>query len=1117
MDVSTWLRDLGLADYAETFRAHHIDAEVLPQLTAEDLIALGITSVGHRRKLLDAIAALKLGRVPAAAEPIATAMRPLEPERRQLTVLFCDLVGSTELAARLDPEDLRDVMRAYQAACADMVGRFEGHVARLLGDGVLAYFGWPRAHEDDAERAVRVGVQLVDTIARLEPRADVRLQARVGIATGQVVIGDLVGEGAPRDEAVVGETPNLAARLQALAEPGAVVISQATRRLIGGLFELDDLGPQHLKGFAEPLVVWRVSGESRTESRFEALRGGTLTPLVGREHELGLLLERWTWATTGDGQVVLLAGEPGIGKSRMVRALRERLGDQPYTPLSHYCAPHHTNSALHPVIDLLRRGAGLARDDPPSQQLAKLETLLAETTDELDEVVPLLAHLLSIPTDGRYAALDLSPERQKQRTLEVLTDQLVALAARRPVLDVYEDVHWIDPSTLELLDLVIERVRRLRVLVLITHRPEFTSPWTGQAHLTLLPLNRLGRSQGATMALRVSGGKRLPSEIVEQIAARTEGVPLFVEELTKAVLESEILTDVGDRYELSGPLPPFAIPATLRDSLMARLDRLAPVRDLAQIGAAIGRDFSHALLAAVADRSEAELQAALHQLVASELVFRRGTPPDVTYSFKHALVQDAAYGTLLKSRRQQLHSRIAQVLEERFPEASETQPELLAQHYTAAGLHDQAVEYWHRAGQRASERSANLEAIAHLTRGLELARTIPDPLQAAQQELKLQVALGEPLVAAKGYGGPEAGATYNRALELCRQVGESPYLFPTMWGLWHFYLAQAAFHTARDLGEELLGLAEQHNDPMLLLAAHQALGQSLYRIGEFGAALRHLEQARARLEPSLNPPPHLRYATAPGVQCKAILAQVLWCLGYPDQALQRNREAVIWAQELSHLHSLTYAMFYAIRLHLLRGEAREADKLAEAALPLSIEHKFTFWSSMIPFMQGWSLSLQGRGAEGVPQMRATLTDVLATGVKVVRPVFCSLLSQAYGKEGQLEEAWRMLSDALRAAEESGQRYHEAETYRFKGELHLREAVPDVEQAGISFQRALDVARRQQAKSWELRAATSLARLWRDQGKRAESYDLLAPVYGWFTEGFDTADLKEAKALLDELG
>jgi predicted ATPase len=677
-------------------------------------------------------------------------------------------------------------------------------------------------------------------------------------------------------------------------------------------------------------------------------------------------------------------------------------------------------------------------------------------------------------------------------------------------------VHWIDPSTLELLALVIERIRQLPVLVLITFRPEFQAPWTGQANVTMLTMSRLGRRQGADLVARVTGDKPLPAEIVEQIVARTDGVPLFVEELTKTVLESGLLADAGDHYEVAGPLPPLAIPATLHDSLMARLDRLAPVKELAQTAAVIGDEFSHALLAAVADQPQEQLRSALDQLVASELVFRRGDPPDAIYTFKHAMVQDVAYQCLLKSRRQQLHARIAQVVEEHFPKTAVTQPERLAQHYTAAGLHDRAVDYWHVAGQRASERSANLEAIAHLTRGLELARKLPDPMQSARQELKLQVALGDPLVAVKGHGAPEVRATYSRALELCRQVGETPDLFPTMWGLWHFYLSQGACNTARDLGNELLGLAEQRAEPALLLAAHQALGRSLYQLGEFSAALIHFERARASLDPKLDFAPHLRYGVAPGVHCMAAQAQLLWCLGYPDQAQQLNREAVASARRLSHLNSLTFAMYFAIRLHVLRGEAREADELAEAALGVSTKHEFTLWTAMIPFLQGWSLCLQGRGSEGIARMRSSYEASLAIGARTMRPMFLALLAEAYGQLGQLDTAQRTLADAMEAVEESGQRNYEAETYRFKGELHLRDANPDVEQAGLCFQHALDIARQQQAKSWELRAAMSLARLWADQGRRAEARDLLAPVYRWFTEGFDTADLKSAKALLDEL-
>ena len=562
MDVSIWLRDLGLADYAQAFRANDIDTEVLRRLTAEDLIALGISSIGHRRKLLDAIAELARPEGEAQRKPEAA---PRAAERRQLTVLFCDLVGSTELAARLDPEDMGQVLRAYQECCAEVVRRWGGHVAKYMGDGVLAYFGWPQAHEDDAERAVRAGLALTPALAGVTTPAVEPLAARVGIATGLVIVGELIGEGSAREEAVVGEVPNLAARLQTLAAPGSVVISQATRRLVGGLFELADLGPQRLRGFAEPLAAWRVEGEGRAEGRFEALHGERLTPLVGREHELGILLERWSWSKDGDGQVVLLSGEPGIGKSRVVRALRERLGEAPHRPLSHYCSPHHTNSALHPVIALLEREARLDHGSPPEEQLARLEAVLARTSARPDEMVPLLAALLGVPTGTRYPALSLPPEVQKQRTLQALVDQLAGLAAQQPVLALYEDVHWVDPSTLEFLGLVIERIRQLPVLVLITFRPEFQPPWTAQTHVTTLAMNRLGRRQGADLVARVTGDKPLPGEVVEQIVARTDGVPLFVEELTKTVLELGLLTDAGDHYELSGPLPPLAIPATLHE------------------------------------------------------------------------------------------------------------------------------------------------------------------------------------------------------------------------------------------------------------------------------------------------------------------------------------------------------------------------------------------------------------------------------------------------------------------------------------------------------------------------------------------------------------------------
>ncbi|HET6161573.1 MAG TPA: AAA family ATPase [Dongiaceae bacterium] len=721
MDIVAWLRGLGLEQYEQAFRDNAITDEILPKLTADDLKDVGVTVVGHRRKMLEAIAALHGGdqAVPLSATGIyaaptpdpQSAPSPMQAERRHLTVMFVDLVGSTALAHRLDPEEMGKVLRAYQDAVAGVVTRFEGHVAKFMGDGVLAYFGWPKAHEDESERAVRAGLAITKAVAGLAVPAGTALVTRIGIATGLVVVGDLVGKGAAQEEAVVGETPNLAARLQQLAQPGAVVISEQTRRLIGGLFEVQEVAAHTLRGFPELLQAYRVIGEGQAEGRFEALHGADLAPLVGRTQELALLLERWERAKGGEGQAVLLTGEPGIGKSRLLRALREHLANELYLPLSHYCSPFHQTSALRPVIDLLERAAQFARDDAPQQKLDKLEALLAQGTKDVTEASPLIAALLSIPADDRYPPLGISPQRQKERTLEVLLDQLAGLGRKDPVLALYEDVHWADPTTLELLDLVVDRVRTLPILAVITFRPEFTLRWIDHAHVTLLSLSRLGRRQGEAMVEHLTGGKALPLEVLEQIVDRTDGVPLFVEELTKAVLELGLLKEEAGSYALAGPLPLLAIPSTLQDSLMARLDRLAPVREVAQIGSVIGREFSHELVAAVTELPDAELNDTLAQLVTTGLVFRRGAPTQTSYIFKHALVQDAAYNSLLISRRQQLHARIAQVLEERFLTTAVAEPEVLAHHFSQAGLVEKAVEYYEQAGRRAIARSAVSEAL----------------------------------------------------------------------------------------------------------------------------------------------------------------------------------------------------------------------------------------------------------------------------------------------------------------------------------------------------------------------------------------------------------------------
>ena len=844
MDVAAWLQGLGLGRYAPAFRNNDVDAEVLLRLTAEDLRELGVASIGHRRRLLDAIGALCAG-VPAAAVTAAPRDAPAaaEAQRRQLTVMFCDLVGSTELSSRLDPEDYREVIAAYHRAVAEVVTGFDGFVSRYMGDGVLVYFGYPQAHEDDAERAVRAGLGAVDIVRRLDVKS-VRLQARVGIATGLVVVGDLIGEGSAQEQTVVGETPNLAARLQSLAEPEAVVIAASTRRLVGDLFEVRDLGALEVKGITAPLPTWQVLRPSSVASRFEALRGAALTPLVGREEEFNLLLRRWARAKSGDGQVVQISGEPGIGKSRIVAALGERLHGEPRIRLRYFCSPYHQDSALFPFIDQLGRASGFARDDPPGVRLQKLESLLAFAAPT-DEDVALIADLLSLPASDRHPLPNLSPQRKKDRTLEALIHQLEGLARRQPVLMVFEDVHWTDPTSRELVDLTVECIRGLPVLLIVTFRSEFQPPWTGEPRVTMLALNRLDRRDRTALVRQIAGGKELPDDVIDQIANRTDGVPLFVEELTKSVLESGLLREEANRYTLDRALLPFAIPASLHDSLMARLDRLASVRLVAQIGAAIGREFSYPLLHAVSRLPEDELQSALDRLVASELVFQRGTPPEAVYSFKHALVQDAAHGSLLRSSRQQLHAQIADTLATHFPELMDSQPELLAQHYAEARLVEKSVAYWDRAGRRSAARSAMAEAAAQFHKALEQLELLPDGRERQQRELELRSALGTVLFAIKGQAAPETGQAFTRARELWEQLGSPPGVLRAAYGEASYHAFRGELDAALRLDESLLRLSRHRKDSAGLVLGHFSSGRDLKFAGRFASSRSHLEEVLA--------------------------------------------------------------------------------------------------------------------------------------------------------------------------------------------------------------------------------------------------------------------------------
>ena len=1120
-DIGQWLDGLGLAKYTSVFAEQEIGLSDARELTEADLKEMGLP-IGPRRRLLRAIAELAAQTPVSEASEVAEASvvspAPAEAEHRQLTLMFCDLVGSTELSRRLDPEDLREVMRRYQDTVAGVVARFEGHVAKFLGDGALAYFGWPRAYEDQAERAVRSGLAAVEMVGNLKTEDGQALAARVGIATGRVIIGDIVGEAATEKDAVVGETPNLAARLQELASPGQVVIGSTTRLLIGEAFDLTDLGSHEIKGFGDPVAVWRVVGQSAVESRFEAAHPGALTRFVGRAPELGLLRRAWQQSQAGVGQVVLISGEPGIGKSRLVDALSAELGDESYTRITLGCSPYHTNSALYPLIVHLERVLGWEREDSADARLAKLERVLQNFSLPLDEVIPLFAALLTLPLpDDRFPSLNLTPQQQKQQTLDAVVAWLLEEAERRPVLQVWEDLHWADPSTIELLGLVIEQAPTAPILDVLTFRPEFTPPWPQRTHMTPLTLNRLERPEVEALIGQHTGGKALPEEVVEHIVGKTDGVPLFVEELTKAILEADFLREQDDGYQLTGPLSGVTIPATLQDSLMARLDRLPTIREVAQLGAVLGREFAYEMVKAIGSIEETALQKGLDGLVAAELLYQRGRPPRAKYIFKHALVQDAAYQSLLKRTRQYYHRQVAELLESRFPEIVQSQQELVAHHYTEAGLAEQAVEHWYKAGQQALQRSANPEAVGHLQKGLKVLMTLPRSAARDRQELALQTTQGPALMATKGYAAPEVGEAYVRARELCELVGETEELFTVLWGLWLYRLVRAEHHTSLAMAQQLIELAENLPESEYLLEANLALGVSFLMIGELQTAREHLQEGVRLYDPERHAALAFSYGGInPGVACLAYLAWTLWLLGDVEQAISRADQAQALSRRLDNAYTLARSLYWNAILRQFVGDWQAVRADAEEAIAIATEQNIALVQAVGPIMLGWALVRRGQEVDGASKIRQGVEAYRDTGAVFQLPHLMVPLAEAARAHGQPAEGLDVLADALAKVESTGERYLEAELHRLQGELLLDQSPGDHGPAEASFQNALAVARTQQAKSLELRAAMSLARLWQTQGKAPEARDLLAPVYDWFTEGFDTPDLKDAKALLDEL-
>jgi class 3 adenylate cyclase/predicted ATPase len=1106
--IREWLSSHGLADYVDRFVENRIDLSVMPDLTDDDLKELGVL-LGDRRRILRLIAEL----APKPQTLTTPGVRPQDGERRQVTVMFADLVGSTALATGMDPEDLREVFAAYSKCAEETVTRFGGTVAQYMGDGIVAYFGYPHAHEDDADRAVRAGLELIAAVAGLKTR--IPQQLRIGIATGVVVIGNLT-------PSIVGETPNLAARLQTIAKPNTLVISEGTRRLLGHLFELEDLGTTILKGIAAPVQVWAVLRPISSTSRFEALHpSGTMT-LVGREDEYELLRRRWSKAKDGEGQTVLLSGEAGIGKSHLTVAFAERLQGERFLRIRCFCSPQHTNSALYPIINHVERSAGFARDDSLQTKLDKLDVILRQSWSSAEDAA-LFVEMLSLPNDGRYPVAELPPRLRRQRTMDALVRQVEIISNLGPLLIIFEDAHWADPTSLELMGQLTNRVASHRVLMVISFRPEFEAPWTQQAHVTQLALSRLAPGDVDLMIDHIIGNNALPASVRQDIIERTDGIPLFVEEMTKAVLETD-LEDEATRTATLIPSSAMAVPASLHASLMARLDRLGGAKELAQIGAVIGREFSHELLAAVASRPEAKLQMQLDKLVRSGLLFRQGAPPDATYLFKHALVQDAAYGLLLREPRRRLHARVAETFESKFAEVAESKPEMLARHWAEAGDVEKAATLWGKAGRRSAERSALVEATEQLRRALDMIVTLKSTPALRREEIKLHVELITPLMHVCGYAAPETRAAVERARVLIEQSqdrGEPPedplLLFSVLYGLWVANLVAFNGDVLPELAAQFLALAKPQNSSAPLMNAHRQMGLSFVHTGNFTDGTAHLDQAIALYDLAPSQPLVTQFGQHVGAASLCWRSIGYWVLGYPDAARTDAERGLAIARETGHLATSIYVLNFCFWLHLHLGDYSKAGVLANEYLPLQNQLGTSFWTGWGMMQRGCLRTLTGETQAAVQTISAGVEFLRSTQTTMWMPLFLSHLAQANAELGQLDEAAAKIGEAISAVKSTKENWYEAEINRMDGEIALLGPNPDPERAESCFGRALDIARKQKAKSWELRAAASTARLLRTQGRIRPAHDVLAPAYNWFTQGLDTLDLRQAKMLLDELG
>ncbi len=1032
-----------------------------------------------------------------------------EPERRQLTVMFCDLAESTALSHQIDPEDLRDVIRLFQTTSAAIIERYEGYISRYMGDGILVLFGYPSAHENDAERAVHAGLEITTAVSSLKAPFDSRvpLAVRTGIATGLVVAGDVIGEGASEEEAIVGTTPNLAARLQSLAEPNTLVIAEGTRRLLRDAFEYRSLGERRLKGFEAPVVAWRVIGPSPVETRFDAAQNVALTPWVDRNDEIEFMRGLWNHAKSKPGQTLLVSGEAGIGKSRLAKTLRDHLASEPHANLQYQCSPYYRYTALYPFTRQLERAAGFERDDSDALKLDKLRAILDE------ESLPLFAHLISIPTEKDADIARLTPQRRKELTFNAILSNFVARARQLPVLATVEDLHWMDPTSLELMTFIIDRIAEARALFILTFRPEFSPAWVGKPNVSLLKLNGLHREHGEKLAEIVFGDGHLAKEIIYHVVDKTEGVPLFIEELAKSILESGAIGKNGRSTRSLAALS-GTIPVTLMDSLMARVDQLGEAKKIAQIGAVIGQEFTHSLIAMIASVPEQELQSQLDRLVSSGLAIRRYATTETRYAFKHALIRDAAYNSLLKKRREALHAQIAECLETRFPETSANEPELLAYHYSRTGLAEKAIRYWHLAAEAAGARSANLEALSHVTSALGLLESLPDTPVRRELELSLLITLGPVQIAIKGSGSTEAKDVYARAVELCAELPDSPLHFAAYWGQWR---TSSSYLTKRERADRLLAVADNLGDPGLRLQAHHCQWASLFNLGFHRQCLRHVERGVELYEAGGFESHALIYGGHdPAVCGQGEAALSLWLLGYPEQAVTRIEKAFAAAGTLAHAGSTVHAMDICLMLHCFRRDPDKVRERAEQLIALSEQEKFGAHRAKGEILRGWALVKLGEAERGMAGLREGIDSLRAMGTSEDLPVFLGMLAEAYALSRRPEEGLAAVEEAFRESERMALRYWVAELWRSKGELLLAMPKSDVADAEEAFNQSLQIAHQQQAKSLELRTVVSYAWLLQKRGEANKAYERLRPVYEWFTEGFDTVDLTEARVCLDEL-